>query len=209
MEVPILKEWDGKDSRYSQLSAKNNLFGSSGVFRKTLFSVGIFKKDLVNLLKVRITGNHKSIREINIPHLVYSGGFMKKVELKRIEQTLEATIGVLLVDGEAICWTLEEPWRDNLPDVSCIPTGEYILQLEYSPSKRCELWTIKEVPGRSYVRIHKGNTVDDTQGCPLTGAVPGRIDGRRAVLNSRKAFAEFMSVMEDDREAQIVVSMNL
>jgi len=130
---------------------------------------------------------------------------MKYVELIRVEQGTEATLGTLLVDGQSICWTLEEPWRGNQQDVSCIPPGRYPLKLENSPSKGRALWTIKDVPGRVYVRIHAGNTVDDTEGCPLTGIDPGYLKGKRAVLGSRKALVKFMSYMGDDKEAVIDV----
>ena len=131
---------------------------------------------------------------------------MKIVEIKRIEQTEEVTIGSLLVDGAIVCWVLEEPWRENESGISCIPAGEYPLELEYSPSKNRELWTIKNVPGRSYVRIHIGNTVDDTEGCPLTGSKIGWLHGKRAVLESRVAFDKFMEKMEGADSAKIYVS---
>ncbi|MFW5498568.1 MULTISPECIES: DUF5675 family protein [unclassified Maridesulfovibrio] len=131
---------------------------------------------------------------------------MRKVELIRVESTDEATLGGLLVDGKSICWTLEEPWRENKQNISCIPVGRYPIKLEYSPSKRCELWTVKDVPGRSYVRIHKGNTVDDTEGCPLTGIKPGYLEGKRAVLGSREAFKEFMDAMNGSSEGIIEIS---
>ncbi|CCO24420.1 DUF5675 family protein [Maridesulfovibrio hydrothermalis] len=130
---------------------------------------------------------------------------MNKIELVRVEQTGDATIGVFLINGNAVCWSLEEPWRDNQPDISCIPEGRYPLELEYSPSRGRRLWTIKEVPGRSYVRIHAGNTVDDTEGCPLTGTFPGRLKGQRAVLGSRKAFAVFMDAMPESGAAEVFV----
>lgn len=130
---------------------------------------------------------------------------MRRVELIRVEQTEEATIGVLVVDGESICWTLEEPWRQNKQNVSCIPIGRYPLVLEYSPSKRQKLWTIKDVPNRSYVRIHTGNTVDDTEGCPLTGSTPGVLNGKRAVLGSKTAFKAFMAALDGAETVDIVV----
>lgn len=130
---------------------------------------------------------------------------MKKVELTRVEQDEECTIGVLNVCGRVVCYTLEKPWRDNQPNISCIPEGTYPLRLEYSPSKGRELWTIKDVPGRSYVRIHDGNTVDDTEGCPLTGMWPGKLKGKRAVLDSRTALSLFMGRMEGETEAEIIV----
>ncbi|WP_419783632.1 DUF5675 family protein [Maridesulfovibrio sp.] len=128
---------------------------------------------------------------------------MKQVKLVRIEQGNEATLGVFVVDGEVICWSLEEPWRENKTGVSCIPEGCYPLKLEFSPSKGRELWTVKEVPERSYVRIHTGNTVDDTEGCPLTGSSPGYLGGKRAVLGSRAGFKEFMAAMSESEVAEI------
>ncbi|WP_320169734.1 DUF5675 family protein [Maridesulfovibrio sp.] len=131
---------------------------------------------------------------------------MKIVELKRVESSDEATLGVLLVDGRAVCWTLEEPWRDNLPDISCIPAGNYPLMLEFSPSRKRRLWTVKDVPGRSYVRIHTGNTVLDTEGCLLTGTRPGRLNGARAVLGSHDAFGAFVEAMGGGDRAAITVT---
>ncbi|WP_321403931.1 DUF5675 family protein [Maridesulfovibrio sp.] len=128
---------------------------------------------------------------------------MKKVQLVRVENGEEATLGVLLVDGKAVCWTLEEPWRNNMMKVSCIPAGLYPLELEYSPSKGRNLWTIKDVPGRLYVRIHIGNTVDDTEGCPLTGSKPGYLKGKRAVLGSKTGFKQFMAAMSGSHQGEI------
>ncbi|WP_320174929.1 DUF5675 family protein [Maridesulfovibrio sp.] len=131
---------------------------------------------------------------------------MKKVELRRVEQSEDVTIGVLTVDGEGVCWCLEEPWRENEPDVSCIPAGTYPLALEHSPSKGRMLWTIKDVQGRSYVRIHIGNSVDDTAGCVLPGELPVTKNERREVEFSARAFGKFLTAMGDgEATAQITV----
>ncbi len=130
---------------------------------------------------------------------------MKKIKLLRVERGNEATLGVIVVAGKAVCWTLEEPWRNNKADISCVPEGKYPLKLEFSPSKGRQLWTIKDVPGRSYVRIHTGNTVDDTEGCPLTGTRPGYLNGKRAVLGSREGFKDFMAAMSGSGKAEIEI----
>lgn len=131
---------------------------------------------------------------------------MTKVELLRVEQDDDVTFGELYVDGTLVCLTLEEPWRNNEPDVSCIPKGTYKLELEYSPSKGKMLWTIKGVPHRTYVRIHSGNTVADTEGCPLTGSKRGMLNGQKAVLASRVAFEKFMKAMSSAVDAEITVT---
>ena len=128
------------------------------------------------------------------------------LELLRIEQTDEASIGVFRLHGDWVCSVLEEPWQDNQPNVSCIPEGEYPLALEYSPSWKQNLWTIKDVPGRSYIRIHVGNSVDDTEGCPLPVSYPGRNSiGQRWGFESRKAFNRFMRLMNIHRPETIIV----
>jgi len=128
------------------------------------------------------------------------------LELLRIERTDESTIGVFCLAGLIICSALEEPWRDNEPNVSCFPEGEYELAFEYSPSFGQKLWTIKDVPGRSYIRIHIGNSVKDTEGCPLTITYPDRREsGERFGKMSRKAFDEFNRQMAIYRPERIIV----
>ena len=78
------------------------------------------------------------------------------------------------------CATLENPWRDNKPVVSCIPSGVYKLDKDragrfYDAYK--ERWGYDyvpmirdgEVPGRSQILFHAGNDVSHTSGCILLG----------------------------------------
>ena len=46
---------------------------------------------------------------------------------------------------------------------------------------------VRDVPGRDHILFHPGNTAADTRGCILPGTRPGRMDGRRAVLESAAA----------------------
>jgi hypothetical protein len=56
-------------------------------------------------------------------------------------------------------------------------------------------YEIKDVPGRSAVLIHSGNTIKDIQGCVLLGRNRGVKNGIPAVLDSRAAVADFMAAM--------------
>ena len=40
----------------------------------------------------------------------------------------QGTNGTLTFEGEVICRTIELPWRNNLPRLSCIPVGSYKLE---------------------------------------------------------------------------------
>ena len=61
-----------------------------------------------------------------------------------------------------------------------------------------------DVPGRSEIKIHIGNTSGDVSGCIAIGDKLGFIDKELAVLNSRKAFKKFMALMSYN-EANIII----
>lgn len=112
---------------------------------------------------------------------------MKKLTLKRINSSSECVLGVLELDDKEVCKTLELPWRDNQKGISCIPTGEYKLS-PYPSSRFGEVYIVNDVPNREGILIHVGNTADDIQGCILVGDSYGKLNGKKAVLNSRQAF---------------------
>ena len=112
-------------------------------------------------------------------------------ELKRVEGTDGSTVGILLFDKVLQCLTLENRDWQNQPFISCIPPGNYLCIRTVSP-KFGTTFEIVDVPGRSHILFHKGNTAEDTYGCVLVGKEVGWIDGKRAILSSRKAFDRMM-----------------
>ena len=77
----------------------------------------------------------------------------------------EGTNGALLFNGAAICSTIELPWKNNLPRISCIPEGKYKLMKRYSPHFKWHL-EVKDVPGRQLILIHPANdAVTELKGC--------------------------------------------
>ena len=122
--------------------------------------------------------------------------------LKRLGEFDQATLGVMLLNGQPRFVTLEEPWRENQRHISCIPAGEYDIERHHSP-RFGELFTIKNVPGRSHVHIHWGNDTDDTTGCPLLGLQFGRETGKAWVVHSRIAFDQFMDAMKGLDKAKL------
>lgn len=73
--------------------------------------------------------------------------------------------------------TIELPWRDNQPQISCIPADTYEVEWTYSNRFKTILPLLKGVYKRSGIRIHKGNWAGDaslgypsqSQGCILIG----------------------------------------
>ena len=95
-----------------------------------------------------------------------------RLQLKRWIITKEATLGKLSVDGQFFCYTLEDrirPPTEKVYGETAIPTGEYTIELTYSPKFKTILPLLKNVPDFDGVRIHAGNTAKDTDGCILVG----------------------------------------
>lgn len=124
-----------------------------------------------------------------------------EAKIIRVERGEEGTFGVLLLNGKCFAVTLELPWRDNVTNISCIPTGRYVCKL--MPSSLIDRitkgvwksgWVLQDVPKRLGVMFHPGNSITDTHGCPLLAQHFGKLRGDRAILNSGKTFQEFMTV---------------
>tara|TARA_R110002012_G_scaffold62994_4_gene165867 strand:- start:1656 stop:2108 length:453 start_codon:yes stop_codon:yes gene_type:complete len=86
--------------------------------------------------------------------------------------TEESTIGKLYLNGEWGGDTLELPYKDNQRSISCIPAGEYNVRLRLareSGSRDYLHLLVQDVPNRSYILFHRGNTSSDSRGCILLG----------------------------------------
>ncbi len=86
--------------------------------------------------------------------------------------TEQSTIGKLYLNGELFCDTLENPWLNNQKNISCIPKGEYKVRLRTARESATRDYLhllVEDVPNRSYILFHRGNTAKDTRGCILVG----------------------------------------
>jgi len=116
------------------------------------------------------------------------------VELIRLETGRSGTFGILKLNKQVFCCTLEPPDKENKQNISSIPTGQYDMVKHVSPTHG-ETFMVEGVTDRNFILFHSGNKVDHTEGCVLLGASFGKLSGDRAVLNSGKTFAAFMSEM--------------
>jgi hypothetical protein len=110
-----------------------------------------------------------------------------RLTLRRNVVNDRATIGDLIDGGFAVV-TLENPWRGNGPD-SSIPAGYYRCIRVQSP-KFGNTFEIANVPRRTHILFHAGNTEADTLGCVLLGLRDNRRD---MIFESRIAFNKFLA----------------
>lgn len=89
--------------------------------------------------------------------------------LVRVMQA-DKTIGIITNFSGLSKKTIELPWKDNAPRVSCIPNGVYQFVKEYSPHAKKKRIELKGVAGRSEIQIHAGTKTEDVKGCIGIGA---------------------------------------
>ena len=115
-----------------------------------------------------------------------------KIIVKHIFSNDSYSIGKMSVDGEYLCNTLEDPQRPvKIAGRTGIPNGIYKVVLSNSFRFKKVLPEIQNVPGFVGVRIHAGNTAEDTEGCILVGfnTEKGRL------TKSREAFYSLMELL--------------
>lgn len=117
-----------------------------------------------------------------------------KLTLYRLPSNEFGTLGVLYDGPVWLCLTLEDPWNDNKAGISCIPAGTYQCA-PHNGAKYKNVWKLKNVPGRSDIVIHAGNTHLNTRGCILVGKTVGQLDHIPAILESKNAIKELGKIL--------------
>lgn len=77
------------------------------------------------------------------------------------------TPGIMYVDGVRQCFTLE--WPKEGAKYACIPSGTYEVVGYDSPHFKRRVLLVQNVPDRTAIEIHMGNTIADSEGCILVG----------------------------------------
>lgn len=133
--------------------------------------------------------------------------------LKRLftySQQKPYTIGHLFINGQYFCDTLEDRIRDlsiepKIPKETAIPFGVYKVTITYSNRFKREMPLVNDVPYFSGIRIHSGNTSEDTEGCILVGE--NRVKGK--VVNSKLTFDKLYPILKDtfDKGEEILINI--
>lgn len=129
-----------------------------------------------------------------------------KLTLKRTDFTDRSTIGELFVNGVFFCYTIEDKDRNLNNDmdikeivrlkqygITAIPCGTYRMELTMSNRFKRALPLLYNVKGYEGVRLHRGNTAEDSLGCPILGMKKG-VD---AVYQSTVAEVALVNMIEE------------
>lgn len=116
-----------------------------------------------------------------------------KILIRREKNIKGAVLGVLRYKDLRL-YTLES-------EKDIIPTGEYKAFMRESPSNG-RVIELKNVKNRSYIQIHVGNYLRDTQGCILVGKK--RSVRLPAVLQSKSAMKELLNKVKN-KKIKVVV----
>ncbi len=131
------------------------------------------------------------------------------LKLKRIFRGDKYTIGHLYIDGNYYCDVLEDVDRGLSSDMTeeeikkikvygktAVPTGRYKVEVTYSPKFKRYLPILLNVKGFSGIRVHSGNTAEDTLGCLLVGY--NKVKGQ--VINSRVTSDKLTALLRNTKE---------
>lgn len=136
-----------------------------------------------------------------------------KLVLTRVFFLHDRTIGRLFIDDLYFCDTLEDKNRDTnhngkfdneekkVYGETCIPFGEYKVEVTYSPKFKRELPILLDVPNFEGIRIHRGNYIKDTLGCILVGD----INKDNNLINSTKTENNLVSILKKEKEITLEI----
>ena len=110
----------------------------------------------------------------------------------------EGTNGIISIDQQAnICFTIELPWLNNQPRVSCIPEGTYRITMRYSQKFGLHM-LLADVADRSTILVHPANNaMQELKGCiaPVT-----KLTGPGKGNQSRMAFEKLKTIVRNALE---------
>ena len=113
---------------------------------------------------------------------------------------------------EQLCLTIERPWENNEPFISCIPAGEYIMKPHISP-KFGESYYLKSLINgvvglhdgkRTHILMHSANKASQLHGCIAVGQGLGFLDGEIAIFNSKDTVSKVEELL-DGFETKLII----
>lgn len=116
------------------------------------------------------------------------------------------TFGTLTLDDGWTCCTGELPWRDNAPELSCIPEGDYLATVIESAKFNTRVLLLQGVPERSAIEGHAANWMGDVTkglrcellGCIAFGMANEILGGQLGLVESLAALHELVARLDGE-----------
>ena len=122
-----------------------------------------------------------------------------KMLLTRGACATNSTPGHLYIDGKFECHTLEDIVRaEKIAGCTAIPAGTYKVYIDMSTRFKCLMPIIWGVQGFEGVRIHAGNTSEDTEGCILVGDLPAHDYLGKSRVAYERLFAKLSAAVKNN-----------
>jgi hypothetical protein len=85
--------------------------------------------------------------------------------LQRLESPSDRTNGIAILPDGTEYPSLERPWLENKPSISCIPAGNY--KFVRDTHGRFQWFRVLKVVGRTNIEMHLGTKPSHSEGCIL------------------------------------------
>lgn len=130
---------------------------------------------------------------------------IRTIYIERYDNDERGCYGSLSV-GNLDCYTLELPWKDNTPNISCIPAGKYEAFIDHNVTiGGMEVIRLRDVPNRTGILIHVGNYTSDIAGCILVGNSQSTNSVKKMVTSSKFTMEKLLSEVELDDEIEVEI----
>jgi hypothetical protein len=141
---------------------------------------------------------------------------MIKLTLVREGSTDEGTFGRIDLPGGTFVVTGELPAKGNLPQISCIPEGQYICRWVHS-EREGMCFEVSDVPNRNHILLHAANWMGDASkgykcqllGCIAIGLEVGELEGQKAVMYSKAGLTHFENEMNLQDFILVIISASI
>lgn len=127
----------------------------------------------------------------------------------------ETTLGMLFIDNNYYCYTLEDTKRDvKIKGKTRIPSGTYALGLNEYDTDLTKLYRktrdwftyhlhVKNVPDFTGIYIHNGSNHVHTKGCLLVADSINASNAKKAIYNSRVTFERLYKQLKPQLDDQV------
>jgi hypothetical protein len=119
------------------------------------------------------------------------------------------TLGKMYIDNVFFAYTCEDTYRglkgkceDKVQNKTCIDNGTYNVALTRSTRFKKILPELINVPCFTAIRIHGGNTSEDTEGCILIGSFT---DNKTKIWGCAEKVSQLVTKLTNVKEIQISV----